>query len=481
MADISMYIKALTDAGGDLYEVGGPVRDRILGKAIKDHDILCRNLSMKRIISLLAPYGKTAAVGKSFGVIKFSPHRAPYVSMDIALPRKERSTGSGHRDFDVDFDPILPIEEDLGRRDFTINAMAMSLADGQIIDPFDGRTDLERRTLRMVFPKAFEEDPLRLVRAVQFAARLDLTIEPETWNSMRKNADLITTVSGERISMEIIKLFAAMKPSIGFDLMLESGLMRHVLPELLAVRDIEQDKQPGDNVYGHTMRVLDAARGDANIENQGNLELLFAALLHDIGKAKTARNDPKSKRIVFFGHQVVSVRLARRWMNRMKLQSMGVDTDSVLKLIENHMFETKSSYTDRAIRRFVSKIGVDLIFKLLDLRLSDNRGGKHPYGIKGVQRLRKRIKEELAKKPPFGPKDLKINGNDIMALGIPEGPMIGQILFALMERVLDDPSFNERDKLLALSNEIIENPLILKAMTMAGRDKDHEEEAGKSG
>jgi len=447
------------DAGGDLYEVGGPVRDRLLGKTVKDHDILCRNLSMKQITSTLAPYGKVAAVGKSFGVIKFFPHRASNLSIDIALPRKECSTGTGHRDFDVDFDPSISVEEDLGRRDFTINAMAMSLSDDRIIDPYDGRLDLENRVLRMVFPGAFSEDPLRLVRAIQFTARLGLTIETETWKSMCKNAALIGTVSSERISMEIIKLMDAPRPSVGFDLMFESGLLQHVLPELVAIKGIEQDKQPGEDVYDHTMRVLDAARSDPNVEHRGDMVLLFAALLHDIGKARTARHHPEAKRIVFFGHQIVSARLARRWMNRMKLTSSGIDTESVLKLIENHMFETKSFYTDRAIRRFISKIGKEIIFKLMDMRLSDNRGGKHPHGIKGVQKLRKRIRDEIAKKPPFGPGDLAINGHDLITMGLAEGPAIGRILKALVEIVLDDPALNERDKLLALTQKILENDI----------------------
>lgn len=457
-SDVSPHLKPLLDAGAELYEVGGPVRDRLLSLPVKDHDILCRHLPMRQAMALLRPLGKVAAVGKSFGVIKFSPHRAPQLAIDIALPRKERSTGSGHRDFDVDFDPELPVEEDLGRRDFTINAMAMSLADGTFIDPFGGRADLDAKILRMVFPRAFEEDPLRLIRAVQFAARFGLTIEPITWNAMRENADLIATVSGERISQELVKLMTASRPSVGFDLMHGAGLLRHVLPELEALKGIEQDKQPGDDVYGHTMRALDAARGDTAMENPGEPDLLFAILLHDIGKAKTARYHPPSKRTVFFGHQIVSAKLARRWMERIKLSSAGLHPERIAALIEQHMFETKASFTDRAIRRFVAKVGPELIVTLLDLRLADNRGGKHPTGIKGVLRLRGRIREEMAKKPPFGPKDLAVNGGDLMAMGLAEGPMIGVLLGELVEVVLDTPERNTKDDLLALAREMMENP-----------------------
>lgn len=455
--DISECIKTLQEAGGEVYEVGGPVRDRFIGRAVKDHDLLCCHLSMKRISSLLSQCGKVTTVGKSFGIIKFTPNAAPDLSIDIALPRRERSTGTGHRDFDVDFDPEIPVEEDLGRRDFTINAMALSLANGKLIDPFCGRADLDRRILRMVFPRAFEEDPLRLVRAVQFAARFGLKIETSTWEAMKSAAHLIATVSAERISIELAKLMTAPKPSIGFDLMHDTGILKHVLPELAAVKGIEQDKQPGDDVYSHTMRALDAARSDDVIENPGNLDLMFAVLFHDIGKTKTARFHAPAKRVVFFGHQIVSVRLARKIMERLKISGIGVNPPLVLTLIENHMFETKASYTDRAIRRFAAKIGPDLLSLLLDLRISDNRGGKHPHGIKGVQRLRARIKEELAKKPPFGPKDLAINGHDLMDIGIPEGPALGSIIAALVDKSLDSPEINTREALLALAREMLQN------------------------
>lgn len=440
-----------------MYEVGGPVRDRLIGRETKDHDLLCRHLTVDRIAAILRPFGKIAAVGKLFGVIKFSPHRAPGVSIDIALPRKEYSTGVGHRDFNVSFDPEMPIEDDLGRRDFTINAMALSLSGQKLVDPFGGQKDLDEKILRMVFPNAFVEDPLRLVRAVQFAARFGLTIEPATWEAMRKDAGLISSVSGERISTEFIKLLSAPRPSVGFDLMHACGLMEHILPDLEAIKGIEQDKQPGDDVYGHTMRALDATASDELVENRRDKELMIATLLHDIGKAKTSRYHPPSNRVVFFGHQLVSARLARHWMERMKITSAGVDPTQVIALIESHMFDTKAHFTDRAIRRFVNKVGKDLIFKLLDLRLADNRGGKHPHGVKGLLRLRRRIREELAKKPPFGTKDLAIDGHDIMGLGVPEGPGVGQILGSLVELVLDDPGLNTREQLLALAREMMEN------------------------
>ena len=485
--DVSTHLRVLAEAGGELYEVGGPVRDRLMGTKPKDHDILCRLLPMESAVKLLRPLGKVALVGKSFGVLKFSPRSDPSVEIDIALPRRERSTGAGHRDFEVDFDPQIPIEDDLRRRDFTINSMALSLSDGMLVDPFGGQADLDAKILRQVFPKAFEEDPLRLVRGVQFSARFGLTVDPATWESMKAHAKLIETVSGERISQELVKLMKAPRPSEGFDMMHESGLLKIILPELEALKGVEQDKKPGDDVYAHTMRALDAARSDGQIETAGDPDLLFAILLHDIGKAKTARFHPPSKRIVFFGHQLVSARLARRWMERMKLSSAGLKPDKIVSLIKMHMFETKASFTERAIRRFIAKVGQELIFPLLDLRLADNRGGKHPQGIKGVTRLRQRIREEIAKKPPFGPRDLAVDGNDLIGMGFPEGPLVGAVLSELVERVLDEPSLNSRDELLALASQMMEDPALAAKAESARRggrsrrDKTGREKGGGDG
>lgn len=451
------FLRALCDAGGDVSEVGGQVRDQLLGRQTLDGDYVVRKLPTQTIVTLLKAFGKVTLVGQSFGVIKFSPHRTPQSTIDIALPRKEYSTGRGHRDFDVSFDPNLPIEEDLGRRDFTINAMARNVVTGKLIDPFHGQRDLDHKILRMVFPKAFEEDPLRLLRGVQFAARFHLAVEAETLAAMQQSAQLITTVAAERIIAEIGKLMIAPKPSVGFRLMAETGLLKLVIPELQALIGINQDKQPGDDVFDHTMRALDAARSDSALLKPGDMDLMFAMLMHDIGKATTARYHAPSKRIVFFGHQLVSAKLAKKWLARMKAETIGLHARTILTLIEHHMFETKASFTERAIRRFIAKVGKDLIFPLMDLRLADNRGGKHPDGIKGVLRLRKRIQDELDKKPPFGPKDLAVNGCDLMSLGIPEGRMLGVILNHLVEVVLDDPEHNTREDLLALAAQMKEN------------------------
>jgi tRNA nucleotidyltransferase/poly(A) polymerase len=268
---------------------------------------------------------------------------------------------------------------------------------------------------------------------------------------MKENAALIKSVSGERIVDEIRKLFLAKNPSIGFDIMDATGLLQYVFPEVSATKGILQDK--GHDVYRHTMIVVDAAAGDELIDHKGNIDLMFAALLHDVGKAKTARFVPDQKRIAFFGHQIVSKRIAMKRLAALKASTVGVNDENVATLILNHMFETKSFFSDKAIRRFVAKVGKDLIMKLVDLRVADNRGGKYPGGVGGVMKLKKRIIEELEKKPPFGAKDLAINGHDLMKVGVPPGPEMGAIIKAMIEIVLDNPALNTKEDLLEKAKE----------------------------
>jgi len=442
------FLKTIEERGGRVYEVGGTLRDAMMGLPHKDKDLLVTGLPMDELSALLSDFGAVQKVGKSFGVLKFRPKDADS-EFDIALPRVERSTGVGHRDFEVQYDPFLPVDKDLSRRDFTINAMARSLNTGEILDPFSGREDLRKKILKQVFPQAFEEDPLRMLRAVQFAARFDLHIEPFTLQSMKTHAGLIQTVSPERILEEIRKLLLAPQPSKGFRIMKETGLLKHVFPELQTMIGVPQPKKKGGDVFDHTMLVLDAARSHPDVALAGDMELLLAALFHDAGKPATFAYSEDKQQVTFYGHQIVSKKMANRWMKKYKASMLGIDTESVATLIDCHMFETKSYYTERAIRRFINKVGQDLIFKLIDLRIADKKGGAYPESVKGVLKLKQKISDEIAKKPPFGPKDLAINGNDLMKMGFAEGPLLGKILKELVEIVLDEPEKNTREFLLA--------------------------------
>lgn len=443
------FLKAIEARNGQIYEVGGALRDLLLGIPNKDKDLLVTGIPMEELQDLLESHGSVQKVGKSFGVLKFRPKGAAS-EFDIALPRIEKSTGKGHRDFEVEFDPHIPVEQDLGRRDFTINAMARNLSSGELIDPFQGQKDLKNKSLRMVFSKTFQEDPLRLLRAIQFSARLDLTIEALTLEEMKKDAELIRNISGERIIEEIRKLFMAPQPSKGFWLMRETDLLRHIFPDVQGMIGVPQPKKHGGDVFDHTMKVLDAARAHTDVESSGDLELMLSALFHDTGKPATAAFSDEKGDMTFHGHQIISKRIWQKWMKKYKASMLGIDTDKVTRLVDNHMFETKSFYSDKAIRRFINKIGPDLIYKQLDLRIADKKGGGYPESIKGVIKLKNKIKEELDKKPPFGPKDLAIDGKTLMSLGYAEGPQIGKILRELVEIVIDEPEKNTQEILLEI-------------------------------
>jgi tRNA nucleotidyltransferase (CCA-adding enzyme) len=175
---------------------------------------------------------------------------------------------------------------------------------------------------------------------------------------------------------------------------------------------------------------------------------MFASLFHDIGKPYTVGYNEKTQRTTFYGHQIVSTKLTRKWLKKYRANMLGINPDHVLSMVHNHMFETKSFYTERAIRRFIHKIGKELIFKLVDLRIADKKGGAYPNQLKGILRLKRKIQEELEKKPPFGAKDLALTGHDLMRLGYAEGPVLGQILRRMVEVVLDDPTKNTREFLI---------------------------------
>ncbi len=441
------FIHKIYEQGGQVYEVGGTVRDTLLGHPPKDKDLLVTKIPLEKLKKILHPFGSLYEVGKSFGVLKFRPHDEDH-DYDMALPRTEKSTGLHHRDFEVKFDENIPVELDLQRRDFTMNAMARECRTGKILDPFGGQKDLEDGILRQVFEECFSEDPLRLMRAVQFSARFELRVEPATFVAMRKYASLIESVAPERIIEEIGKLFRAPRPSAGFTLMKDTGLLQYVFPELHRTVGVEQPAKKSGDVFEHTMKVLDASRTCKDLDQPGDLEIMFACLFHDIGKPQTQGYSEKNKRITFYGHQMVSTRLTRKWLKRYHASMLGIDPDNVLKLVHEHMFETKSFYTEKAIRRFIHKIGKELIFKLVDLRIADKKGGAYPNKLGGILRLKRRIQEEIEKKPPFGPKDLAIDGFDLMELRYPEGPILGQILKALVNLVLDDPEQNTRQCLL---------------------------------
>lgn len=443
----SAWLASLLDEG-EVYKVGGPVRDRLLGTVTgKDTDYLVRLIPIERLQWLLQRHGHVNLVGKSFGVIKFTPivgEGQEAVTYDIALPRTESSTGVAHTDFHVDFDPQVPVERDLLRRDFTINAMAENCATGAVVDPAGGQADLMARCLRMVFPGAFQDDPLRILRGAQFLARFEMTLDPATREAMREAVPLVATVSMERVAEELTKLITlSTRPSQGFKLLQELGALKIILPELEETVGVDQ---PGGYhafpVFEHSLYTADAAPAD--------LRLRWAALLHDINKPQCKQVD--GSKATFYAHEKMGSRTARRVLRRLRYPNELADEVSLL--VDRHMFTT--SVTDKGLRRLIRWLGPQMIYDLLNLRRADvvaqGMGGK----TDDVDELEQRITDEINKRPPFGLKDLAINGRDLMSeLNLPPGPKIGEILSCLLEQVLDDPGANTRDNLLAISRKLL--------------------------
>lgn len=432
---------------GRIYEVGGAVRDKLLNRPVdaEDRDYLVCGIPYPDLSKILANHGRVDLVGRSFGVIKFTQFRnnKKYI-FDIALPRKEFSTGVGHRDFKIEFDPDINVEEDLARRDFTINAMAMALDSEELIDPLNGKIDLENKLIRMISVQAFHEDPLRMLRAIQFAARLEFDIEEKTFEAITDNAKLIESVAAERIAEELNKLLTrAKEPSRGFRLMQSSGLLGEILPELEMTVGVDQ---PGGyhkySVFEHILHTIDAS--------PRKLQLRLAALFHDITK-------PQAKRVVekgatFYGHEKTGSRIAKRVMKRLRYSTELIK--AVETLVDRHMFTT--AVTDKGMRRLVRRVGPDLIFDLLDLRRADVIAQGMGGTTEDVDEFEQNIRDEIERKPPFGISDLAVGGNDIMKeFSLPQSPLVGDILNHLMEIVLDDPSDNTREILMKAAGEYL--------------------------
>jgi tRNA nucleotidyltransferase (CCA-adding enzyme) len=430
---------------GRIYEVGGAVRDGILygDDTVKDRDYLVTGIPYDELTQLLKNHGQVNLVGKSFGVVKFTQVASGKPqTFDITLPRREHSTGLGHKDFDVAFDPNLKVEEDLSRRDFTVNAMALALDNDELIDPLDGHLDLEKRQIRMVYEASFEDDPLRILRAVQFAARFEFTIEPKTFEAMRRHTTLIKTVSSERIAEELNKLLVlAQRPSVGFRLMLDAGLLKEILPELEECVGVDQ---PGGyhkwDVFEHTIRTIDAC--------QPRLRLRLAALFHDITKPQ--HKDLVEDGATFYGHEASSAKTSLAVMQRLRYPNDLAEEVAIL--VERHMFTT--DVTDKGLRRLLRRLGTELIFDLLDLRRADVEAQGMGGTTEDVDRFEQEIRAELERKPPLSTSDLAVDGYDVMELfSLKPGPAVGKILNYLLDQVIDNPDNNTKETLQSLAKD----------------------------
>jgi putative nucleotidyltransferase with HDIG domain len=431
----------------ELYCVGGALRDEMLGVTAEDPEIdfLVRDIQPQDLEQILRRFGSVELVGKSFGVYKFTPEETE-TTCDIAYPRKERSLGPGHREFAVDWDWQLEVEKDLQRRDFTVNAMARDLRDGRLIDPYGGRRDVEDRVLRMMFARAFEEDPLRVLRGVRFAVQLQFRVDPATLEAMAESSPLIDTLSPERIQEELTRILTrSERPSEAFVLMRELGALERILPELDRCAGVEQNEFHPDDVFVHSIKTCDCAP-------QNNLAVRWAALLHDVGKVdkkKTVTDEKLGDRVVFYGHQLVSAEVAAQVLRRLRYSNVLVGRCA--HLIRHHMFDYEPAWKASTVRRFIRRVGEDNLNDLFDLRRADAASRDTQAGARGLEELEGRIRHELDACHTTRVEDLAVDGRDVMREGaVDGGPEVGKVLSELLEAVLEDPDLNDRETLLEL-------------------------------
>ena len=438
---IEIYSKIQT-SGFDIFFVGGCVRNLILKKDVKDWDF-ATSAKPEEIVKLFPD----SFYDNKFGTVGIPIDKPHKQVIEVTTFRTEK----GYKDFrhPTDVSWGKTIEEDLARRDFTINAIAMDL-NGKFIDPFSGQKDLEKKLIKAVGNpnERFKEDALRLIRAIRFATQLDFKIEDKTWEDIKENAKLIDQISKERVRDELLKILASNFPYEGIILLKESGLLKYILPELLEGSKLSQER-PGrhhtGDVLTHNLMSLKHCPSEDPI-------VRFASLIHDVGKPEVASKDEKGL-VIFHNHETVGARIAKEICERLKFSKK--ERNRIVNLIRWHMFTVDEHITDAAIRRFIRRVGVENVKDIIDLRIGDRLGGGTQTAESWRLKLfKKRIEEQLGPKP-FSIDDLAIDGNDIMKeLNINSGPKIGEILQKLFEEVDEDLSKNTREHLLRKIKEL---------------------------
>jgi len=432
------FANVFQTAGFQCHLVGGAVRDILMGRAHSDFDIAtdalpAQVLSMfRRVIPTGIKHGTVTVLfkGKTFEVTTF---------------RTEADYSDGRRPDTVAFAPS--IFDDLARRDFTINAMAYDLLANRLNDPHEGEKDLARGLIRAIGDPAerFREDGLRPLRACRIAAQLSFAIAKATTDAIPGALDILARVSAERVRDELLKTLQAPLPSTGLFLMKDTGILGVILPELEEGVGVAQGNLHCYDVFTHSLYACDAAPAES-------LLLRMAALFHDIGKPRVRAMDPEG-RPTFYEHERVSAAMAEQILLRLKLPHAVVK--DVSHLIAHHMFNYQEEWSDAAVRRLIARVGDEKIKDIIALRRADQVGMCRENARtfpEGLANFAARVSAVLEAGRAFTVRQMAADGDDIMSrLGLPPGPRVGIILEELLQAVLDDPSLNEKEKLLQIA------------------------------
>lgn len=484
--NITTYFDFLGQSiGAEFYLVGGAVRDRILGLPVKDYDFIARGIQLDDLLKGLAPHGPAEEIGDRFPVVMFQPTLLGG-RYEIALPRTEVNIGKGTKGFRAEVRPDLGIEEDLKRRDFTINSMAYDVHSKVMLDPYNARKDLQDGVIRILHPDSFTDDPLRILRMLRFVAKLGFVPSEKTKIAAYEARELLADreeVPGERIKDELLKVVVEPNADNAFRLARDLDLLRHFLPELADAVGVEQNHYHAFTVDEHLFNVL-------RHTDTKDAEVKLAALLHDIGKPKVkwvgldgvphfywnkSSGDVPAKPYAPDGlpqvagaHEEVGAEMTEEILTRLRFSADQVDR--VAGLVREHMFVRHPKASRASARRLLQRLSAlpgtleDNVTALFALRYGDTRGGKVfddesieagslDEALEIDRRFESIVREELAKDNALSTKDLTIGGRELMDLGF-EGPEIGVVQEILLELVLDDPRLNSPDVLLDVTKKL---------------------------
>ena len=432
--------QAIRDAGGRALLVGGCVRDLVMQIAPKDWDLEVYGLQPTKLREVLDRFGDVNVVGEAFSVYKLDHE------IDVSIPRRDRKSGKGHRGFVIEGDPDMDPTEASKRRDFTINAIMKDPLTDEIIDPHEGQVDLANKLLRAVSAETFSEDSLRVLRAAQFAARFDLTIDPAT-EALCRSIDL-TDLPAERVWGEIEKLLLKAKhPSVGFEFLRQVGAIEQLFPEIKAMIDVPQDPEwhPEGEVFRHTMLVVDRARELIDeLPYAKQVTVMLAALAHDLGKPATTEFIDGRWRSR--GHEEAGVAPTESFLDRLNVHSLdGYDVRSqVIAIVRDHLkpgefYKKREEVGDGAFRRLARKCEPDLLYRVAradSLGRNDETIPREKWYDAEAQewfiaRVRELNIEERAPAP-------LLMGRHLLELGLTPGPKIGEITQSVYEMQLDN-------------------------------------------